>query len=95
MNILEIIIGIVFTWIIGLLPAYLIRYKVFKKPLKKMWAIALAFVFWVVHLILITFIQESQGINDSQHTSLSFVAIISFYIMIKKNKEKENDNQTS
>ena len=89
-TIIGLLASIFFTYGLGLLPAYLVRYKIFKKPLKKRWAVLLAFFFFSIQLVLATIIQEAQGINNKRHTALSFVAIISFYIMIKKKETQSS-----
>ena len=93
MNILEIIIGIVFTWIIGLLPAYLIRYKLFKKPLQKRWAVPLAFIIWSIQLVFTAYVTELRGAVEGSYTALNLVALVSFYILIKKDKNPQNESQ--
>lgn len=86
------LISFIFTWGLGLLPAYLIRYKILRRPLKKRWAIPLAFIIWSIQLVVATYIAELAGLINSKHTALNLVAIVSFYILVKKNKSTMRKN---
>lgn len=85
MILIDLIAGFVFTWIIGLLPAYLIRFHINKKPIRKRFAIPLAFLFSFIQLIIILIITAGLGEpTNKTHGALGIVALVSFYIMTKK-----------
>lgn len=88
--IMNLIIGALFTWGLGLLPAYLIRFKTYKRPLKKRYAVLIAFLVLFIHVFLATVLSEMMGVHQYNHPVLNLVAIASYYILIKKDKASEN-----
>ena len=85
---INIIFSFVFTWILGLLPAYLIRFKLSKKPLKKRFAIPIVFIVWVVHAIISLAIKYASDSEPRLSSVLGLVALVSYFILTKKNNEK-------
>ena len=87
---LDIIIGLVWTWGIGLLPAYLIRYVFLKRPLRKRLAIPIAslwFFFQYIASLGIKAIVDPTATDMRTSPALILVAYISYLILRKKNKE--------
>lgn len=87
--ILDAIINIIYTWGLGLLPAFIIR-KLIRRPLKKLYAVPIAFVIYFIHLILTVAIHQALGINDRPGSALTLVGLVSFYIMVSGEKAKTN-----
>ncbi|OHB60007.1 MAG: hypothetical protein A2167_03760 [Planctomycetes bacterium RBG_13_46_10] len=74
--VLSIIFSIFLTWFIGLIPVFLIRYLILRRPLSKFWSVFLASVFWLLNIVLFTLI----GSHSSTHASLILVGLASYYI---------------
>ena len=77
-------LSILFTWGLGLLIPYVIRYKIVRKPLKNGHA-------WIVALLQFAFmvtISIALG-NNCKHYALCIVSIVSHSILIKDNKDKK------
>lgn len=85
---IDLVASFIFTWIIGLLPAYLIRYVFIKHPLKKRYAIPLVFIFWTTHFIISAVIKDLAGVNSSPSPVLGLVALISYLILTRKLKNE-------
>lgn len=88
----NILVAILWTWVLGLLPAYLIRFKFYKKPLKKRFAIPITFIVWLTHMVTSLAIQYASGLEPKPSGALNIVALVSYMILIKKNNEK-TENQ--
>jgi len=80
---LDIIVSVIFTWGLGLLPAYLIRYRIHKKPLKKRYAIPVVVVVWIIQMIISATISYYAGIEWKPSNALGLVAFVSF-LMLRK-----------
>lgn len=89
------LIALLYTWGLGLLPAYLIRFQIYKKPLKKRFAIPIALAYYTFHYILSVYIRELSGVGGRPTAALSLVAIVSFLIMIWKENKAKVENITS
>lgn len=87
---LDIAFGFIITWIVGLLPAYIVRFEIKKKPIKKRYAILLAILFWFVHLFVIASIKIYVGDDTRIGSAIGLVALVSFFMLIYKN---ENDKE--
>jgi len=74
--VLSIIFSIFLTWFIGLLPVFIIRYLILRRPISKFWRVFLVFVFWLLNIFLFTLI----GSHSSTHVSLILVGLVSYYI---------------
>ena len=68
---------LIITWMIGLLPPVIIRFFVWKKPLRKWPAIIVAGVFWMINLIIFGLL-GSQGKN---HFEIYLIAWLSYQIL--------------
>lgn len=77
------LISLIYTWGIGLLPAFIIR-RIVKRPIRKLLAIFIAGLFWMLQLILTLYINELAGVKNNSHTALSLVALASYYLLVRK-----------
>jgi len=89
---INLLFSFLFTWVLGLLLAYLVRFKLYKKPLKKRFAIPLTFLIWVIHIIISLTIKEYAGVEGKPSNVLGLVALVSFFVLTKKNDEKKESN---
>jgi|GEM_PF-4063484 len=78
----DIILSIIFTWVVGLLPPLLIRYVLLKRPIAKWPAIGICVFFWLCSFILFT----SLGSKSKTHTVLYLIAWVSYLILRRENK---------
>jgi hypothetical protein len=78
----DIILSIIFTWIVGLLPPLLIRYVLLKQPITKWPAIVICVFFWLCNFVLFT----SLGSKSKTHAALYLVAWVSYLILRRENK---------
>ena len=79
------VFSFVLTWIIGLTPPLVIRYVLLKKPIEKGPAIGICAFFWFVNIILFS----ALGSKSKTHTALTLVAFVSYKLLRKKGKAKE------
>ena len=82
-----ILVSIVVTWGVGLAPPLLIRYAILKRPMKKWPAIGTCAAFWFFNVILFT----ALGSKSKAHGALTFVAFVSYWILRKAGKAKEQE----
>lgn len=75
----DLILSIVFTWGIGLSIPLVVRYAIFKKPLKQGWAIIIAGSNWLMMWIL----SDLMGSKSRTHGALILVAVASYFILRK------------
>ncbi len=80
-----IMVSIVLTWGIGLAPPLVIRYAILKRPMNKWPAIGTCAAFWFFNIILFT----ALGSKSKSHAALTFVAFVSYWILRKAAKTKE------
>jgi hypothetical protein len=80
-----IVASIVLTWGIGLTPPVLIRYAILRRPMNKWPAIGICAFFWFFNVILFT----ALGSKSKTHFALTLVAFVSYWILRKAGKVKE------
>ena len=80
-----IVVSIVITWGIGLTPPLLIRYAILKRPMNKWSAIGTCAAFLFFNVILFT----GLGSKSKSHAALTLVAFVSYWILRKAGKAKE------
>ena len=87
---IELIVAILFTWGLGLLIPWVIRYKVVKKPLKE-------FPAWITAItqgILMIIISEAMG-NHGKHFALVLVMLVAHSILTRKKASKNGKKISS
>ena len=80
-----IVASLILTWGIGLAPPIVIRYAILKRPMNKWPAIGICAAFWSFNIILFTVL----GSESKTHTALTFVAFVSYWILRRAGKAKE------
>ncbi len=80
-----ILVSVLITWGIGLAPPLLIRYAFLKRPMDRWPAISTCAAFWFFDVILFTAI----GSKSKSHAALTIVAFVSFWILRRAGKAKE------
>lgn len=85
LNPITIIASIVLTWGIGLAPPLTIRYAILKRPMDKWPAIGTSVFFWLINLTLFI----ALGSQSKTHNALILVAFVSYWILRKAGKTKE------
>jgi hypothetical protein len=83
---IDITASIIWTWVIGLLPAILIRFVFLKRPARKRFVIPFVAVWWLIQTFISGMISYSAGVEWRPSTALVIVAVISYFILRKKNK---------
>lgn len=78
----DIILSVIFTWVIGLLPPILIRFVFLKRPIAKWPAIGICSFFWLCNMVLFT----ALGSKSKTHAVLWLIAWISYLILRRENK---------
>lgn len=94
-TLLDLILSALFTWGLGILPAYLIRFKIYKRPLKKRYAIPIIFFIYIAHVILSEILMDAAGYKSSgerRHTALSLVLIVNYFILRKRVKTQREES---
>lgn len=86
-NLIDIILSIILTWGVGLLPAYLLRFKLYNKPLKKRFAIPFVITVLFFHLVLAIAIKDMTKVEQGSHSALGLVALVSYFLLTKKQKK--------
>lgn len=89
LSILEIILSIAITWIIGLTPPLIIRHVIVKHPLNKWPAVGICAFFLFFNIALFT----GMGSQSKTHAALFLVAYVSFWILRKDANSKEAAQQ--
>lgn len=79
---LDIILSLIFTWVIGLLPPLLIRFVFLKRPIAKWPAIGICSFFWFCNVALFI----ALGSKSKTHAVLWLIAWISYLILRRENK---------
>ncbi len=85
LNAATIMVSIVITWGIGLAPPLLIRYAILKRPMNDWPAVGVCAAFWFLNVVLYTVL----GSESESHTALTLVAFVSYWILRKTAKTKE------
>lgn len=80
-----VVASIILTWCIGLAPPIVIRYAILKRPMNKWPAIGTCVAFWFFDVILFT----ALGSKSKTHAALILVAFVSYWILRKARKAKE------
>ena len=75
------------TWIIGLTPPLVLRYLIIGKPLSKGWTISICILLLIINLAIFI----ALGSKSKSHSALFLVAIVSFFILNKKQIKVENE----
>lgn len=81
------ILSFVLTWGIGLSIPVLLRFVILKRPIEKKWAITVVIILWVLNFIIFVGLLESES---KTHAALFLVALVSYWILRKGFKEKNN-----
>jgi len=76
------IASFILTWIVGLSVPLLIRYVFMKRTINKASAIVIVIVLLILQLALWT----SLGSTNKSHAVLYLIALVSYYILRKRNK---------
>lgn len=89
-NTIDIIVGTIFLWVLGLSPVIFIRYGVVKAPLSKGHAAAISGLVWfglfLIFLWLWTVAGEAETFSSRSHAGFAVVAIVAYSIMRRSNK---------
>lgn len=75
------IFDILYTWGLGLLPAFLIRHVIYRKQLKKRYAIPIALFTYFMHVVLTVAMYDAAGSHETPGSALALVACISVGIL--------------
>lgn len=92
---LDIVIGFVLTWILGLLPPYLIRFRILKRPMSVWPAVGVCIILWITGLVF----WEALGSHSITHGAVMLVAVISYFVLRSNSSDKgflrrhEQDNK--
>lgn len=78
----DIILSIIFTWVIGLLPPVLIRFAFLKRPIAKWPAIGISAFFLFCNMALFI----ALGSKSKTHAALWLIAWISYFVLRRENK---------
>ena len=73
----EIIVGIVITWTIGLTPPILIRFVIWRQPVRKWISVGICIFFWITNLMIFIML----GSQSKNHTALVLVAFVSYWLL--------------
>lgn len=84
-DVLTIISDILFTWGVGLLPPFLIRYVFYRRQIKEYMAVIVCATFLVFNLIFFI----SLGSQSKTHAVLFLIAIVSYKILRIEPKRKD------
>ena len=76
------LISFIVTWTIGLFPPVLIRFLILRKPIKRRWAILVAFVFFCTNIAIF----QALGSTSKTHLGLLLVGWASYGILRKSKK---------
>ena len=76
------LISFILTWTIGLFPPVLIRFLILRKPIKRGWAILVAFVFFCTNIAIF----QALGSTSKTHLGLLLVGWASYGILRKSKK---------
>lgn len=82
---MSLLLGLLFTWIIGMTPPLLIRYLLVKGPMDKKGAIITSTTLGIFNLILFI----ALGSQSKSHAVLILIAIISYRVLKKAQSAKE------
>lgn len=80
-----IVASIILTWGIGLAPPIVTRYAILKRPMNEWPAIGVCAAFWLLNIALFT----ALGSKSKTHAALTLVAFVSYWILRKAGKAKE------
>ncbi|MGV8898109.1 MAG: ankyrin repeat domain-containing protein [Burkholderiaceae bacterium] len=83
------VFSVALTWAIGLTPPLVIRYAILKKRMKKWPAVGVCTFLWLFNLMLFS----ALGSHSKTHAALSFVALVSYWILRKIGSKKEQIEQ--
>ena len=74
----NLILSLVITWVIGLTPPALIRFLLWRKPIKKWPAIGIVTGFWLLNFVIFVGLMGSQS---KSHFALLLIAYVSYRIL--------------
>lgn len=89
MDAATLILSFVITWSIGLLPPLLIRYVFLKRPIAKWPAIGTCALFWVLNIIIFTF----MGSQSKTHFALTLIAFVSYWLLRRGDEVKKEEGK--
>jgi len=91
LNLNTIIIGIVWTYGIGLSPALVFRFLVFKKPINRIFSILICFIWLCLWSLANLYFNDAIGYGDRLHGGTIIMIIVSYIILsrgyVPKGKE--------
>jgi len=90
-NPIELIISIVINWLIGLLPAVILRYAVFRKPVKKKTAIILSAIIFLLLTVFVTWLASLAEIQPNM-APVAIWTILTYFILHRGYKEDSNND---
>lgn len=88
---IDLITSFIFTWGLGLVIPYLVRYKVHKKQLKRRYTVPLVIFIFLFQVIISILIHEYAGDGRSPSGALILVAFVNYLILRRKNQDKNLD----
>jgi hypothetical protein len=92
---MEFVFDILFTWGLGLLPAFLIRHVIYRKQLKKRYAIPIALFTYFVHVVLTVAMYQAAGSQQTPGSALALVGFVSFVILTSKDNTRVQSGPTT
>jgi len=78
------LMSLILTWSIGLSVPLIIRFLILKRPIKKLYAVIIVFIFLFINIVIF----EALGSENKTHNALYLVAFVSYYMLIWENKTK-------
>ncbi len=78
-----IIVSIIWTYVIGLVPALVFRFLIFKKPIRRIFSVLICFVWFCLWAVINLYFNDAVGYGDRLHGG-SVVMIIIFYIILSR-----------
>lgn len=79
----SIAVGFLITWGIGLVPPFVVRYLIARKPLGKWPAISVCVGFWFFNFFLFTIL----GSTSKSHSALILVAAVSYWLLTRRGSD--------
>ncbi|HBL51665.1 MAG: hypothetical protein A3D24_02265 [Candidatus Blackburnbacteria bacterium RIFCSPHIGHO2_02_FULL_39_13] len=87
----DLLASFLWTWVVGLSPAILIRFVFLKRPLRKRFVIPLVIMLWLAQSYISFLISDAAEVEWRLSSALVLVALASFFILRKKNKLQTNN----
>lgn len=91
MLLLDLFIGKLVPWLLGLGIPALIRYKVLKKPIQKLWkAILLSLLLGFMSMTILILIDTALYYNRISYSVTGFIALVSIFILKAERPSSES-----